>query len=232
MTNNDLKILQNLTILYAEDDLIIQESIVRILKMFFGTVIVAKDGMEAIEFYEKYNIHVVLLDYVMPIMSGYDVANKIRETNTTIPIVIASAYTDKEKLINSIPLKLTQYLEKPILYDDLMNIFSLMVTQLNENNSLLIKLNDTLTYNHINKTVERNGAICAIQLTKNEVEFLELLLKKPNQLVTKNLIEDVVYGESVDENTLRNMIYRLRKKLEIDDKIIVTIKDLGYMINI
>jgi len=200
--------------------------------MFFKTVIVAKDGMEAIEFYNKYNIHVVLLDYVMPVMSGYDVAKNIRETNSTIPIVIASAFTDKEKLLNSIPLRLTQYLEKPILYNDLMNIFSLIVTQLNESNSLFIKLNETLTYNHINKTVEKNGEISAIQLTKNEVGFLELLLKRPNQLVTKNLIEEVVYGESVDENTLRNMIYRLRKKLDMDDKIIVTIKDLGYMINI
>ena len=60
--------------------------------------------------------------------------------------------------------------------------------------------------------------------------FIELLLDKPNQLISKELIENEVFKESVDENTLRNMVYRLRKKLDSDS--IVTIKDLGYLIKI
>ena len=52
----------------------------------------------------------------------------------------------------------------------------------------------------------------------------------PNQLISKETIENEVFKESVDENTLRNMVYRLRKKL--DSEIIVTIKDLGYLIKI
>ncbi|WP_390881499.1 winged helix-turn-helix domain-containing protein [Aliarcobacter cryaerophilus] len=52
-----------------------------------------------------------------------------------------------------------------------------------------------------------------ITLTKNEVLFLELLLEKPNHLISKNIIENSFFKASVDENTLRNMVYRLRKKL-------------------
>ena len=69
-----------------------------------------------------------------------------------------------------------------------------------------------------------------ITLTKNEVLFLELLLEKPNHLISKNIIENSVFKASVDENTLRNMVYRLRKKIDTDT--IATIKDLGYIIKI
>ncbi len=69
-----------------------------------------------------------------------------------------------------------------------------------------------------------------LQLTKNEASFIELLLTKPNQLFTKEAIESFVFHETVDENTLRNMVYRLRKKL--DSKIVATIKDFGYLLRI
>lgn len=63
----------------------------------------------------------------------------------------------------------------------------------------------------------------------NEILFLELLLNKANLLVSKELIENNVFEGPIDENTIRNMVYRLKKKL--DSKIIVTVKDLGYLIN-
>ena len=83
-------------------------------------------------------------------------------------------------------------------------------------------------YSFITKKIIENDE--EIILTKNEISFLELLLDKPNQLISKEIIENEVFKESVDENTMRNMIYRLRKKISSD--IIVTIKDLGYLIKI
>jgi DNA-binding response OmpR family regulator len=188
--------------------------------------------MEAIELYEKNNVHVVLLDYIMPFMTGYDVASKIRQNDTKIPIVIASSHTDKEKLLKSIPLKLTQFLEKPIMYKNLVETFELIIKQLLENNTLKISINDNLEYNYINKNVFKKDTNEEISLTKKEVTFLELILKRPNQLVNMPIIEEFVYGQAVESNTVRNMVYRLRKKLNLDDKRIVTIKELGYMINI
>ena len=81
-------------------------------------------------------------------------------------------------------------------------------------------------YSFITKSITKNNQ--EIVLTKNEVAFLELLLDKPNQLVSKEFIENIVFKESVNENTIRNIVYRLRKKL--DNESIVTIKDLGYLI--
>ncbi|MCT7908891.1 response regulator transcription factor [Arcobacter lacus] len=224
----DLNILKSLSILYAEDDTTIQDSISRILKMFFKEVFIANDGKESIEIFQNNKIDVLILDYVMPNLDGYQTSKIIRKTNKKIPIIITSAYTDKEKLLNAIELNLIKYIEKPILYDNLINIFSDIIKYMQENNLLQIKLEENIYYSFLTKKVTKDGK--EIILTKNEVSFLELLLNKPNQLISKELIENNVFKESVNENTLRNMIYRIRKKLDLD--IIVTIKDLGYLIKL
>lgn len=222
----DFSVFKSLSILYAEDDLIIRESITRILNMFFKNVFVASDGNEALELYQNNKIDVLMLDYVMPNLDGYQTAKLIREFNKKIPIIIASAYTDKEKLLNAIELNLIKYLEKPILYDDLVKVFNSVVTHLEDNNLLFTKLTKDYYYFFTTKKIVTKEK--EIILTKNEILFLELLLDKPNQLISKESIEENVFKESVDENTLRNLVYRLRKKMECD--IIVTIKDLGYLI--
>jgi DNA-binding response OmpR family regulator len=224
----NLNILKSLSILYAEDDSVIQNSISRILKMFFKEVYIANDGNEALEIYQNNKIDVIMLDYVMPNLDGYQTAKLIREINKKIPIILISAYTDKEKLLNAIELNLIKYLEKPILHDDLINVFNSVISFLEENNLLFTKLDETSSYSFITKKIIKNDE--EIILTKNEVIFLELLLDKPNQLISKETIEDKVFKESVDENTLRNMVYRLRKKLDLE--IIINIKDLGYLIKI
>lgn len=224
----NLNILKSLSILYAEDDSVIQNSISRILKMFFKEVYIANDGNEALEIYQNNKIDVIMLDYVMPNLDGYQTVKLIREINKKIPIILISAYTDKEKLLNAIELNLIKYLEKPILHDDLINVFNSVISFLEENNLLFTKLDETSSYSFITKKIIKNDE--EIILTKNEVIFLELLLDKPNQLISKETIEDKVFKESVDENTLRNMVYRLRKKLDLE--IIINIKDLGYLIKI
>ena len=223
-----ITILKTLTILYAEDDLIIRDSISRILKMFFNEVYTANDGNEALEIYQNNKIDVLMLDYVMPNLDGYQTARIIREINKKIPIIIVSAYTDKEKLLNTIELNLIKYLEKPILHETLMNVLNSVVSFLEENDLLKTKLDENSYYSFIRKSITKNNQ--EIILTKNEVIFLELLLGKPNQLISIETIENQVFKERVDEKTLRNMVYRIRKKL--DSEIIVTIKDVGYLIKI
>ena len=222
----DFNVFKSLNILYAEDDIVIQESITRILNIFFNKVFVANDGSEALEIYQNNKIDVLILDYVMPNLDGYQTAKIIRDLNKKIPIIIVSAYTDKEKLLNAIELNLIKYLEKPILYDNLIKVFNGVIKSLEENNLLLTKLCEGVYYSFISKNIINKNE--EITLSKNEVLFLELLLNKPNQLIFKETIEDCVFKENVEENTLRNMVYRLRKKIGKD--IIVTIKDLGYLI--
>jgi DNA-binding response OmpR family regulator len=225
---SNFDILKSLTILYAEDDEIIRESITRILKMFFKEVLVANDGNEALEMYQNKKVNVIMLDYVMPNLDGYQTAKIIRELNKKVPIILVSAYTDKDKLLNAIELNLIKYLEKPILHENLISTFNSVIKSLEENNLLFTKLDENFYYSFMTKNIIKNNQ--EITLSKNEIAFIELLLDKPNQLVSKELVENKVFKESVDDNTLRNMVYRFRKKFDSD--IIVTIKDLGYLIKI
>ena len=194
--------------------------------MFFKEVFIAKDGNETLKIYENKKPNVLMLDYVMPNLDGFQTAKIIRNVNKKIPIILVSAYTDKEKLLNAIEINLIKYLEKPILYDDLISAFNSVILFLENNNLLLTRLSDNLYYSFITKTILKDNQ--EISLSKNEILFIELLLEKSNQLVSKEIIENSVFKENVDENTLRNMVYRLRKKLNTE--IIITIKDLGYLI--
>lgn len=221
------ELLKSLTLLIAEDETPLRESTMRIFGLFFGKVLGAKDGVEALEIFEREKVHVVLLDYVMPLIDGCEVAKKIREYNKTIPILIASAYTDKEKLLNSIMLNLVRYIEKPILYDDLNPILEAIVDRLHESGTLITRLNEHCTYQSFNKTVlMKDGKM--MRLTKHEAVFLELLLTRPNQLFSKELIEDTLYTKEVNANALRNMVFRLRRKL--GHELIITLKDFGYLL--
>jgi len=161
-------------------------------------------------------------------MNGYEVAKIIRENDKTIPIIISSAYTEKEKLLSLVELNFIKFIEKPMLYEDLQNTLKDVIDILNENNRLIVPIGESIYYNYIAKSILFNEKEMPIQLSKKEILLVELLLGKRNQLITKPMIEEIVFGESVDENTLRNLIYRLRKKINYD--LIATVKDLGYLI--
>lgn len=222
-----LDLLKNLNILYAEDDLELKESLNKTLTMLSNHVYLASTGIEAINIFQKETIHIVILDYVMPLMNGYEVAKELRKNDKHVPIIICSGYSDKEKLLNAIELNLIKYLEKPLSYDKLSQALIGAIKSLEDNNKLKIILNENIKYDYINKEILYIDGK-TIQLTKQEVDFLELLLKKRNSLFTKDIVQDIVFGKNVESNTIRNMVYRLRKKLGED--IIVTVKDLGYLI--
>ena len=114
-----------------------------------------------------------------------------------------------------------------MLYNDLKNVFLNSIANLKYHNKLNVKLDHHLSYSYITKVVATSDGR-EIQLTKNEMFFLELLLTKRSQLFSKKMIEDEIFGKTIDENTMRNLVYRLRKKLNTDA--IVTIKDLGYIL--
>lgn len=220
------QILKSLTLLYAEDNDEIREITLRTLKILFKEVYSAKDGVEALEIYNKSTVNVVLVDYVMPNIDGYELAMEIRKINKVIPIIIYSGFTDKVKLMNAIKLGALKYLEKPLKFDDFMCTLDEVSELLKKENLLQITITDNLFYNYVNKVLIHNDI--KIPLSKKEITIIEFLLNKRSILSTQEeLMREIFYGDS-DINNLRNIIYRLKKK--VDSNFIVTVKDLGYMI--
>jgi len=223
--DNRLQILKTLTLLYAEDDPIVRENISKTLAIFVNKVITLKDGAEAIEMFHNRAIHIVILDYVMPLVDGNSVAMNIRKSDHLIPILMLSSHADKDKLMNAIKTGITEYLEKPLNFDKLYAALMNAVGKLIDAGRLMVRLADDIEYNYVEKIL--HTPTTSERLTKNEYQFLEMLLQYPKSLILKEEIEQRVFEGDVDPNTLRNMVYRLRKKIPAD--IIITIKDLGYM---
>jgi DNA-binding response OmpR family regulator len=220
-------ILKSINILYAEDDDVIRTNTSKTLKLFCNDVFEVNNGADALELFQKKPISIVILDYVMPSFDGYHVAKEIRKTDKDIPIFITSSYTEKEKLLSMIGLNITGYMEKPVDFNELMQMLQKCADILVDTGRLKSSFGEGLEYDYINKNILVDDKV--VELTKHEYQFIEMLLKhKPSAVLTQD-IEDTIFSGGVELNTLRNMVYRLRKKINRD--VIVTIKEIGYILN-
>ncbi|AXH09042.1 two-component system response regulator [Malaciobacter halophilus] len=221
---------KNLTILYVEDDLEIQSNIKKILDLLFAEVYIANNGKEALDIFKTNYIHIVLTDYEMPYLNGYELTQQIRQLSEHIPIVILSNHTEKEKLLKCIPLKLTNYLEKPLEYEKLMDSLNKCKEQLENKDLLNIQITKELAYNMGTKKLSKEFEI--IELTALEIDIFEALLNKKNQVIDKNKLISLANSKTTGftEGSLKNIIYRLRKK--VGKEIITNYKNMGYCLKV
>lgn len=119
-----------------------------------------------------------------------------------------------------------QYIEKPITQEKLLFTFELALEKLAKTNLLNIKLKNNIIYSYLEQKIFLETD--TINLSKQEVAIVEFLLKNRGRLVKKEELLQLLPFESANENSLRNIIYRLRKKIEEHN--LLTMKDLGYII--
>ena len=112
----DKNLLKRLTLLYVEDDEIIRNELSQLLANFFSQVLVAKDGKEGLRtFLENQDtIDIVLTDINMPLYNGIEMVKKIRNIDSKISVIFATAYSDNEFLLDAIKLRVQEYIIKPI----------------------------------------------------------------------------------------------------------------------
>ncbi|MGB5868389.1 MAG: response regulator, partial [Arcobacteraceae bacterium] len=114
MINREM--IKDITVLYAEDEMLIQEGITESLNLFNINVICAKNGKEALEIFQNSSgeIDLILTDIKMPQLDGIGMIQKIREVNKEIPIIITSAHQERDFLMQAIELNISSYVLKPI----------------------------------------------------------------------------------------------------------------------
>jgi len=221
-------ILNQCSILLAEDEQRVRESFKKVLLLYVDNVYTAGDGEEAYELYKKHNPSIIITDIKMPKMNGLELIKKIRQKNKEIPIIVTSAYTDQDFLLESIKLSLIEYVIKPIKENDLNRLLKECAQKLYEKSEKVIKLAENSTYDFENKILSIKKQ--SIPLTQKEIEFFEILLAHRGNLVTKQDIEDKLYiYEEAPPSALKNLVFKLRKKLNAD--IIQTVGKLGYKID-
>jgi len=105
----------NIIVLYVEDDQVVRENFTQILEHYFAQVIVAEDGINALKMYKEHQPQVAILDISIPHLSGLQLAEKIRAENEDIQIIMLTAFSEQEKLLQAVNLQLFAYLIKPVI---------------------------------------------------------------------------------------------------------------------
>jgi len=213
----------DMTVLYVEDDPIIKDNTATTLSYFFSKVVTASDGKEALCLLQTFKPDILITDYVMPYINGYDLICEAKKLYEDIIFFITSSYTDEEKLLQCIPLGLSGYLVKPINYEQLLSALKSIIEK---KQAHLIDLETDIYYLPTRKIFLKKGR--EITLTYQEVSLVELFIKHRGELLSKNMMMLYLYGEIVDENLLKNLIYRLRKKVQED--LFMTVKNIGYVL--
>ncbi|WP_428024614.1 response regulator transcription factor [Arcobacter sp.] len=224
-----IKLLKTLNLLYVEDDNTLREEYTKILAGFFSTVYEAQNGMEALDLYEKKDIHLIITDNRMPIMDGLELIEEIRKKDDNLPICIMTSFSEKDELLKATRLKLTDYLIKPIGYSNLKTTLERLVQEIQKSKVLDFYITDTISYSPLRKVLKVDGI--EYILPSKEALLLELFLKYSGKVVTKEMIADSVYdGEEMSVGGVKNLILKLRNK--IGNELILTLRGSGYLLNV
>ncbi|AXL45930.1 response regulator transcription factor [Campylobacter jejuni] len=219
---------KELIILVVEDEVKARESMINILSERFSKVIGAQNGDEGLKKFKKFKPDLVITDIAMPIMDGLDMAREIKEISDDVPIVVLSAYSEKERLLRSIDIGIDKYLIKPVDIEELFKVLDYLIGEKIEAN-MLVKISEEYQFNKTKRTLIYNGE--EIVLTKKELAFISLLLKQPGALVLhEDIKKNVWIGEHVSDTAVRTFIKRVRDK--VGEDFIKNVPSLGYKINI
>lgn len=223
------EILKNFTILYVEDEDDIRRNAVEYLQRICKEVLEARDGKEAIHVWQEHHPDIIITDISMPKLNGIDMARYIRASDTDTQIIIATAYTDTEYLMQAVELQLVKYLVKPITKEKLIAALDQSIKLIEDKSKFAIALSDTCSYNAYSKLV-----LCGdkeIKLTKNELLFLDLLVHYRTRAVHYEEIESAIWpSEGMSQDAIRSLVRGLRKK--VPEGAIENISGIGYKINL
>jgi DNA-binding response OmpR family regulator len=208
-------------VLVVDDDKEIRDGIEIYLKNEGMTVLKAQDGVEALECLNEHEVHLILLDIMMPRMDGIAATFKIRE-NRNIPIIILSAKSEDTDKILGLQVGANDYVTKPF---NPLELIARVKSQLRryvtlgqfEGKNKTIDLNG-LTIDQEAKEVAVNGE--AVKLTPIEYKIVELLMLNAGRVFSISDIYERVWKEPCynAENTVAVHIRKIREKIEIDPK--------------
>lgn len=224
-------------VLVVDDEKEIRDAIDIYLRGEGINVIKAKDGLEALEVLDKEDVHLVVLDLMMPRLDGMQTCIKIRETRN-MPIIMLSAKSEDSDKILGLNIGADDYVTKPF---NNLELVARVKSQLRryekplsiENSQDTIVIKD-LMIDNINKKVVLRGN--EVKLTATEYKILILLASHPGRIFSIKEIYEKVWEEAFykSENTVTVHIRRMREKIEINSKdpeYIKVVWGIGYKVD-
>lgn len=217
-------------LLLVEDEKRLSEALVYVLRKNNYAVDVAFDGTNGQEMAETDIYDLIILDRMLPIKDGVEILKAIRSNGIKTPVIFLTAKDSITDRVTGLDAGADDYLTKPFSTEELLaRVRALSRRQSNFIESNSIQFLSTV-FEPLKGEVVFGGE--TIQLTAKESQLLELLMKNKNQVMTRELILDRVWGmeSEVDVNSIELYIYYLRKKLKNSkcNISIKTIRGVGY----
>ncbi|MCW9026798.1 MAG: response regulator transcription factor [Thiovulaceae bacterium] len=219
------KKLKTLKVLLVEDEQAIAELLKSAIGDNFRSFIIANDGLEGYELYTKISPDIIITDIMMPNSSGLELAKKIRLDDRLIPIIILSAFSEKEKLFGAIDAGVTKYFTKPYDPDEILEYIQDIAAEIQEK---ILELCDEFSFDKNNHSLYKEASF--VKLSKNETNFITLLCEaRERRLSYEDIKSSMWKDKSVSDERLRTFVKRLREKTS--KNLIETIKGYGYRLN-
>lgn len=226
--------MSNMRILVVDDEVKILEVVKAYLEKEGFEVFTAADGKTALDIFESKVFHLIILDLMLPKISGMEVCSTIR-TKSDVPIIMLTARVDEDDKIEGISIGADDYITKPFSGRELVvRVRALLRRAYKDNNPLM----DSLVFNEgdlevdIKKfEVRKKGEL--LNLTPNEIRILHVLLSNPGQVFTREQLVEKAFGYDYEgfDRTVDTHIKNLRYKIENDPKnpdYILTVYSVGY----
>lgn len=228
----------NMVILVADDEKDIRDLIKISLEENGYTVLTAQNGKEAWDILSAQEVHLAILDVMMPVMDGFNLLRKIRE-HSTLPVIFLTARTDEMDKVLGLGLGADDYLAKPFSIAELVARVGAQLRRNNEYLSPKEKSGASITYGNLSIDKEK---CCAfkdwepIELGAKEYKLLLHFIEHPERVFTKRQLYQEVWGEEYyfDDNTVMVHISRIRNRIEDDPqkpKYLKTIRGIGYKLH-
>lgn len=201
-------------------------------------VTIAHNGKEGLETYRLVKPDIIVADIEMPVMNGYEMVRRIRETDSEIPILFSSARVSPKDVVKGYELGVNNYVKKPFLPEELdahIRALLRMTQGSNEKARTQIWTVGEYTLDPAQATL-RHSSGSHRQLTPRENGILELLFRKPEEVVRREIILDKFWNTEDDYFASRSLdvfVTKLRKLFAQDETVsIKTVKGIGLMLTV
>jgi len=217
------------TLLFVEDESMIRRIAISLLRPYFIAIYEASDGIEALEIYNQKNPDLIITDIEMPNMDGLTLCKKIREEDKTTPILITTAYTSTEYLLEAVSLNLVKYLVKPMQEEELFESLRVCFKQIETNSPTIINITKEYKYDTFNHTLIHNNEI--VTITNSQHKLISILIENHGRIVSYEEIENYVwYDRVMSSDALRSLVRDVRRLIGKDS--LENISKCGYRIHL
>lgn len=217
-------------VLLIEDEEAIAEVVRQGLEEAHYRVDIAGDGLAGLEMAEAQNYAVILLDIMLPGISGWEVCQRLRDRRNPTPILMLTARDALDDRVRGLDLGADDYLPKPFEFPELLARIRALVRRDKVNRARVIRVAD-LEIDTGARRVSRGGE--EIYLTEREYTLLEALASQEGRTLTREFIQERVWHDDESySNTVDAYIRLLRKKIDAnrDPKLIQTVHGVGYVL--